>query len=206
MEEMPLLEGDDEEGSEEDVSLLKAAKEEFENMQTSFQEMLQLQEKKMKEAENKFWSLRRSSSGGKLQAGAGNTVGPQNIIRIKEFKISGTIKNEKNRLSYSSLNEQIESALQKGYSEADIVDGVINSVAPTIHLRCYLESIQSLSLSKLRIILRSHYCEKSASEAYKELAKCSKKAMKPPRFCDESPEINAASFVFQSRSRFHHTI
>ena len=182
MEDMPLLEQSDEEDSGEDEDLLRAAKEEFENMQKAFQDMLALQEKKMKEAENKFLSLSKSSSGGKplSQTGAGITVGPQNIIRIKDFKISGTITNEKNRLPYSSLNKQIESALQKGYSEADIVDGVINSVAPTLHLRSYLESIQSLSLSQLRIILRSHYCEKSASEAYKELANCAQESNETP--------------------------
>ena len=178
MEDMPLLEDNEEEESEEDAGLLRAAKEEFENMQKAFQEMLELQEKKMKEAENKWLSLSKASSGGKPppQAGAGIKIGPQNIIRIKDFKISGTITNEKNRLPYSSLNKQIESALQRGYSETDIVDGVINSVAPTLHLRSYLESIQSLSLSQLRIILRSHYCEKSASEAYKEQANCAQEA------------------------------
>lgn len=83
-------------------------------------------------------------------------------------------------MPYSSLNKQIESALQKGYSEADIVDGVINSVAPTLHLRSYLESIQSLSLSQLRVILGSHFSEKSASEAYKELANCAQKSNETP--------------------------
>ena len=182
MEDMPLLEQSDEEDSGEDEDLLRAAKEEFENMQKAFQDMLELQEKKMKEAENKFLSLSKSSSGGKplSQTGAGITVGPQNIIRIKDFKISGTITNKKNRLPYSSLNKRIESALQNGYSEADVVDGVINSVAPTLHLRSYLESIQSLSLSQLRIILRSHYCEKSASEAYKELANCAQESNETP--------------------------
>ena len=79
MEDMPLLEGDDEEVSEEDADLLRAAKEEFENMQKSFQEMLELQEKKMKETENKFLRLSKSSSGGKPlpQTGAGITIGPQ---------------------------------------------------------------------------------------------------------------------------------
>ena len=107
---MPLLEGDDEAVSEEDADLLRAAKEEFKNMQKSIQEMLELQEKKMKEPENKCLSLSKSSSGGKPlpQTGAGITVGPQDIIRIKDFKISGTITNEKNRLPYSILNKQIE--------------------------------------------------------------------------------------------------
>ena len=147
MEDIPLLEDNEEEESEEDAGLLRAAKEEFENMQKAFQEMLELQEKKMKEAENKWLSLSKASSGGKPppQAGAGIKIGPQNIIRIKDFKISGTMTNEKNRLPYSSLNKQIESALQRGYSETDIVDGVINSVAPTLHLRS-IWRVFSLSL------------------------------------------------------------
>ena len=88
MEDMPLLEQSDEEDSGGDKDLLRAAKEEFENMQKAFQDMLELQEKKMKEAENKFLSLSKSSSGGKplSQTGAGITVGPQNIIRIKDYK------------------------------------------------------------------------------------------------------------------------
>eukprot|EP00112_Aurelia_sp_Birch-Aquarium-sp1_P008550 Seg1945.7 transcript_id=Seg1945.7/GoldUCD/mRNA.D3Y31 product="hypothetical protein" protein_id=Seg1945.7/GoldUCD/D3Y31 len=44
MEDMPLLESEDD--SEEDTGLLKAAKEEFENMQKAFQDMLEVQEKK----------------------------------------------------------------------------------------------------------------------------------------------------------------
>ena len=53
IEDMPLLEDNEEEESEEDACLLRAAKEEVENMQKAFQEMLELQEKKMKEAANK---------------------------------------------------------------------------------------------------------------------------------------------------------
>ena len=73
-------------------------------------------------------------------------------------------------MPYFSLNKQIGSVLQNGYSEADVGDGAITSVAPNVHLRSYLGTIHSLSLSQLRLILRSHYCEKTASEAYKELA------------------------------------
>ena len=83
-------------------------------------------------------------------------------------------------MPYSSLNKQIESALKKGYSEADIVDGIMKSVAPNLHLRSYLESIQSLFLSQLRLILRSHYCEKTASEAYRELANCVQESNETP--------------------------
>ena len=133
VEDIPPLEGDDNDEEEDaNANLLQAAKAEFENMQKAFQEMLRLQEKKMKEAEDKFLSLRGKPA---ALTGTGSTIASPNIIRIKDFKIAGTITNEKNRLPYFSLNKQIESALQKGYSEADIVDGVINSVAPNLHLR-----------------------------------------------------------------------
>ena len=44
MENIPLLEGEDE--SEEDISLLKTAKEEFKNMQKTFQKCLKCKKKK----------------------------------------------------------------------------------------------------------------------------------------------------------------
>ena len=83
--------------------------------------MLEVQEKKMKKAEKKFLSHSNSNYGGKPVAptGAGITVGPQNIIRIKDFKISGTITNEKNRLPYSSLNKQIERYSRDGNKNND---------------------------------------------------------------------------------------
>ena len=106
-------------------------------MQKAFQEMLETQKKKIDEAESKFLSLSTSKLADKpaTKTGAGTTLAHQNIIRIKDFKISGTITDEKNRLPFSSLNKQIEIVLQRGYSEADIVDGVINSIAQNLHLR-----------------------------------------------------------------------
>ena len=68
---------------------------------------------------------------------------------------------------------------KRGTLKQITVDGVINSVAPNLHLRSYLESIQSLSLSQLKI-LRSHYHEKTASEAYKELANCVQEGNETP--------------------------
>ena len=162
VEDMPPLEDDSGEEKEDSEGILKTAKEKLESMQKAFEEMLEIQKKKMDEAESKFLSLSTSKLPDKpaTKTGAGATLAPQNIIRIKDFKISGTITNEKNRLPFSSLNKQIESSLQRGYSEPDIVDGVINSIAPNLHLRSYLENMSSFSLSQLRVILRSHYCEK----------------------------------------------
>ena len=54
------------------------------------------------------------------------------MLRFKDFKVQGTISNEKSRISYTNLNKQIESAIAKGYSEAEIVDAVINAVSPSL--------------------------------------------------------------------------
>ena len=79
------------------------------------------------------------------------------------------ISNEKNRLSFTSLTKRIDSAIEKSYPEREIVDAVINAISPQLHFKLYLEGMKSLSLQELRQILRSHYCEKSATEAYQEL-------------------------------------
>ena len=93
-----------------------------------------------------------------------------NILRIKDFKISGSISNDKGHISLSNLNKQIESGLAKGYSERDVIDGVIQAISPALHLKSYLESKKHLSLVELRKILQSHYCEKTPTEAYQELS------------------------------------
>ena len=92
-----------------------------------------------------------------------------NFFRLKDFKIQGTISNERNRLSFTSLNKQIDSAIDKGFPESEIVGAVLNTVSPQLHLRSYLEGMKNLKLQELRQILRSHYCEKSSTEAYQEL-------------------------------------
>ena len=54
-------------------------------------------------------------------------------------------------------------------------------MSPSLHLRSYLEGIKSLSLSDLRQILRSHYCEKSATEAYQELTNVVQESSETPQ-------------------------
>ena len=71
------------------------------------------------------------------------TIG--NILGKKDFKISGNISNDKGHISLGNLNKQIESGLAKGYSERDIIDGVIQAISPALHLKSYLESKKSLT-------------------------------------------------------------
>ena len=94
-----------------------------------------------------------------------------NVFR-REFKIKGTVglPGDENKLSFISLARQIESGLERGYHETEIIEAVIRSVGPGIALRSYLEATPDLTLAKLRQILRSYYRENSATEMFQQLA------------------------------------
>ncbi len=161
----------------DDEESISEAKREYEAMQTEFMEMLSLQEKKLQKAKARFEVL---TTGKKFTQPTNEVLTSNHLFRIKDFKIQGTISNEKTRVSYTSLNKQIESGIEKRYSNREIIDAVINAVSPSLHLRSYLESIKTLSLAELRQVLRSHYCEKTASEAYQELANLVQEASESP--------------------------
>jgi len=86
----------------------------------------------------------------------------------RDFKVNGSI-DTKAGISYNSVIRQVEGGLNKGYTEADIVDGVIKAIPASSGLRNYLEGRTDLELANLRGLLRAHYNERSATERYSEL-------------------------------------
>ena len=90
----------------------------------------------------------------------------------REFKISGQIgeTGQTEKLTFVSLTHQIDSGLKRQYKECEIVDAVIRAISLHSSLRSYVETLNDLSLPKLRKILRVHYREKSASGLYQQLA------------------------------------
>ncbi|XP_041466892.1 uncharacterized protein LOC121417303 [Lytechinus variegatus] len=90
----------------------------------------------------------------------------------KELRISGQVgdSSHKDRLTLSSLNHQIDAALLKGYSEAEVVESVLKAIHPSLRLRSYLESCSNLNLGTLKAFLKSHYQEQDATELYQELS------------------------------------
>lgn len=65
---------------------------------------------------------------------------PEVTLR-REFRVFGQIgeAGQKEKLSYTSLNNQIESGVRKGYAEVEIVEAVIRAVSPGLPLRELLE-------------------------------------------------------------------
>ena len=98
----------------------------------------------------------------------------------RDFKISGQIGDvsQKDRLSFSSLVHQIENGLKNDYTEDETKEAVIIAINPALSLRSYLEGKADLTLAKLRIIMRSHYQEKTATELYHRVSSSQKKSLK----------------------------
>jgi hypothetical protein len=101
----------------------------------------------------------------------GLNLGLQATILHRDFKIQGTIGEvgQKDKLGYQSLMLQVEIGLGKGYTDKEIVTAVIRAVQPGLQLRSYLESVDDLTLARLRKILRFHFHEKNATESYQAL-------------------------------------
>lgn len=89
----------------------------------------------------------------------------------RDLKIAGQIgeSNQKDTLTYTSLERQIQRALKKGYDEGEVVEAVIQAIAPGTKLKSYVESRVDLTLQALRQVLRTHYIEKDATELYHSL-------------------------------------
>ena len=118
----------------------------------------------------------------------------------REYKLSGQIgePGQTEKLTFVSLMHQIDSGLKRGYKESEIVDAVIRAISPHSSLRSYVETLNDLSLAKLRRILRVHYREKAASEVYQQLATVCQQSNESPqqfllRALDLRNKVNFAS-------------
>jgi len=87
----------------------------------------------------------------------------------RDYKLSGQIGEGSNALPYMSFLRQVQSGVDKGYGEQDIVDGIIRAIQPSSKLRGYLEGREDLSLTVIKDIIRTYYKESSATELYQEL-------------------------------------
>ena len=101
----------------------------------------------------------------------------------RQFKISGQIgePGQRDKVSFVSLVRQMLNGQAQGYSESEIVDGVIRAITPGMILRNYLETYKDLSLDRLKKILRSHYGVKNITELYQSLAAICQESKETPQ-------------------------
>lgn len=95
---------------------------------------------------------------------------PPTMFR-REFKVSGQIGEPqgKDTLSFGSLLRQLQRASSRGYTDDEIIDGVVKCIKPHLALKSYIEGRKKLSLADIKPILRAHYLEPSATEIYQQL-------------------------------------
>ena len=84
----------------------------------------------------------------------------------REFRIHGQIgeAGHKDKLSYTSLINQVDAGQRKQHCEAEIIEAVTRAVSPGLHLREMLEINRGLTLPALRIILRGHFKVDTSSD------------------------------------------
>lgn len=85
-----------------------------------------------------------------------NVLESTSVFR-RQFEVVGQIGHakEKDKLSFTSLTRQVDSGLKQGYSEQEIVDGVIRAISAGMVLRSHVETFKELSLERLRKILQT---------------------------------------------------
>lgn len=113
---------------------------------------------------------------------------PEVTLR-REFRICGQIgePGQKEKISYTSLVNQIETGQRKGHSEAEIIEAVTRAVSPGLHLRDMLEIKRGLTLPKLKTILRGHYKVDSSSDLLHRLMNIT-----------QDPKESAQTFLFRA--------
>ena len=96
------------------------------------------------------------------------SVKPGPSVLVREFKISGQIgePGQHDTLTYVSLTHQIDSELEKGYSEKEVCDAIIKSISPHSSLGNYILTLPQRTLGKLRSILRVFFQEKNAADLF----------------------------------------
>lgn len=107
---------------------------------------------------------------------------PEVTIR-RDFKINGQIgkQEQKDKLSYNNLMHQIDTGINKGHRESEIIDAVIRAISPGMSLRDMLEIKTDLTHSQLHTILKRHYKEESSTDLYHRLINVTQESRESPQ-------------------------
>ena len=98
------------------------------------------------------------------------STGKLDVLKLKELKFTGVIGGgEKDSLSFTSLNYQIENAKTAGYDPPQICAAVVKCISPSNYLRQFFESRPSLNLDVLLGVLKSQFREGDSGSVFSEL-------------------------------------
>ena len=87
----------------------------------------------------------------------------------KDFRIIGQGGN-KDKLAFLGRCRQIDEGLFKGYTEREVISGILNAISPASGLSGYLNTVKDLGLVQFKSILHTWLNGKSSSELYQNLS------------------------------------
>jgi len=177
----------------QETSQLNQLKMQYQKLQQQMEEEIRALEKKIRQ--------KTQAAGGdtasaivtaKEQDTRTATTAPTRLPEVtlrREFRIIGQIgeAGQKDKLSYTSLINQIESGQRKGHGEAEIIEAVTRAVSPGLHLREMLEIKRELTWHTLKTILKSHYKVDSSSDLLHRLMNMT-----------QDPKESAQNFLFRA--------
>lgn len=75
------------------------------------------------------------------------------------------------KLSFNSLEHQMDCVTKKCYSEPEMVEAIVRVISPRLKLRSDLEGKEDLKLTSLRQVLGAHYAETDTTVLYQQQTK-----------------------------------
>ena len=178
-------------GTEAEIVIQETS--ELENLKMQYEKMQRQMEEEIGALEDK---RKRTGPGGDattvIRATKAAATAPARLPEVtlrREFRIIGQIgeAGQKEKLSYTSLLNQMESGQRKGHGEEEIIEAVTRAVSPGLHLREMLEIKRGLTLPTLKTILKGHYKVDSSSDLLHHLMNMT-----------QDPKESAQNFLFRA--------
>ncbi|XP_028290530.1 uncharacterized protein LOC114454337 [Gouania willdenowi] len=87
----------------------------------------------------------------------------------REFKVQGgQVGDQSSDISYSNVCKQIDDGIKEGFSESEIVRGVLKIIRPGIFKEMLINK-DDITVTELKGFLQSHLREKNSTELFQEL-------------------------------------
>lgn len=169
--------------TETEIAQLKELKRQYSEMQKSFQASTQAMEDGIKYLSEKLKINEQSTAESLSRLTQPNKERVPEVTIRRDFKISGQIgeRGQKDKLSYTNLMHQVDTGLQKGHTEVEIIEAVVKAISPGLNLRDMLEIKSDLTLSQLKIILKGHFKEEGSADLYHRLVSISQDSRESPQ-------------------------
>ncbi|XP_030606237.1 uncharacterized protein LOC115794735 [Archocentrus centrarchus] len=90
-------------------------------------------------------------------------------LQRREFKVhGGQIGDHNSDITYSSMCKQIDEGIREGFTDAEVIRGVLRIVKPGV-FKDMLINKEEITISEIKSFLRSHLGEKASTELFQEL-------------------------------------